>query len=130
MARTFFELTKDFSQERRARIEDKKKELRAEMDLAELRHALELTQTTLAEILKVGQAEISKIESRTDMFVSTLRKFVRAMGGELEINAVFADHSVRIKNFSSLKVKKHPKRTPSQTSSAVGRARRRRAAPA
>jgi transcriptional regulator with XRE-family HTH domain len=130
MARKFLELTKDFSKERRARIEAQKKELRAEMDLAELRHALELTQTTLAETLKVGQAEISKIESRADIFVSTLRKFVRAMGGELEINAVFADHSVRIKNFSSLKGKKHPKRIPSQTSSVVSRAPRRRTAPA
>lgn len=102
MAKTFSELTKDFSPERRARIEAKKAELRREMDLAELRQALALTQSTLAEALGVGQAEVSKIEQRTDVFVSTLRRFVQAMGGELEINAVFPDHKVTITNFSGL----------------------------
>jgi transcriptional regulator with XRE-family HTH domain len=102
MARKFSKLTKNFSPERRAQIEAKKEQLRLEMDLVELHHALELTQSTLAETLNVGQAEISKIENRADIDVSTLRKFIQAMGGELEINAVFADRSIRIKSFSSL----------------------------
>lgn len=102
MAKKFSELTKDFSPERRARIEARKAELRPEMDLAELRQALALTQSTLAEALGVGQAEVSKIEQRTDVFVSTLRRFVQAMGGELEITAVFPDHKVAISNFSGL----------------------------
>jgi DNA-binding XRE family transcriptional regulator len=102
MAGKFSELTKDFSQERRVRIDAKKAILREEMNLAEIRQALSLTQATLAETLDVGQAEISKIEKRADMFVSTLRKYVRAMGGELKISAVFPDHEVAIKNFSSL----------------------------
>ncbi len=102
MAKTFAELTKDFSPERRARIEARKDELREEMELSELRKALALTQSTLAEALGVGQAEVSKIEQRTDVFVGTLRRFVQAMGGELEINAVFADHKVAITNFSGL----------------------------
>ena len=102
MTRRFSDLTKDFPPERRARIEARKAELRAEMDLAELRQALALTQSTLAETLGVGQAEVSKIEQRTDVFVSTLRRFVQAMGGELEINAVFADRRVAIANFSEL----------------------------
>lgn len=102
MPSKFSELTKDFSQERRTRIDAKKAILHEEMNLAEIRQALSLTQSTLAETLDVGQAEISKIENRADMFVSTLRKFVNAMGGELEIRAVFPDHAVTIKNFSSL----------------------------
>jgi transcriptional regulator with XRE-family HTH domain len=102
MTRKFSELTKDFSLERRARIETKKAALREEMNLAELRRALSFTQATLAEALGVGQAEISKIENRTDVFVSTLRRFVNAMGGELEIKAVFPDREIRIRNFSSL----------------------------
>ncbi len=102
MAKKFSELTKDFSPERRARIEARKAELHREMELAELRKALALTQSTLAEALGVGQAEVSKIEQRTDVFVSTLRRFVQAMGGELEINAVFPDHKVAITNFSGL----------------------------
>lgn len=102
MAKKFSHLTEAFSPERRARIEAKKDALRREMDLAELRKALALTQSTLAEALGVQQAEISKIEQRTDVFVSTLRRFVEAMGGTLEINAVFPDRSVTITNFSGI----------------------------
>lgn len=102
MARKFSELTKDLSPERREPIEATKARLREEMDLAELRQALALTQTTLAEALGVKQGEISKIENRTDVFVSTLRRFIQAMGGDLEIRAVFPGHAVTIKNSSSL----------------------------
>lgn len=102
MAEKFSELTKAFTPERRERIEAKKAALRHEISLAELRQALSLTQSTLAETLKVGQAEISKIENRTDMFVSTLRRFIKAMGGDLEIRAVFPDQEITIKDFSSL----------------------------
>lgn len=102
MNRKFSELTKDLSSERRAGIEARKEALRAEMDLAELRQALALTQATLADALGVKQAEISKIENRTDVFVSTLRRFIQAMGGDLEIRAVFPDRAVTIRNFSAL----------------------------
>jgi transcriptional regulator with XRE-family HTH domain len=102
MARKFSELTKDLTPEGRARIEAAKARLREDMELAELRQALSLTQSTLAEALGVKQAEISKIENRTDIFVSTLRRFVQAMGGDLEIRAVFPDWAVIIRNFSSL----------------------------
>lgn len=102
MARSFSELTKGLSSERRVRIDAKKAELRQEMDLAELRKALELTQATLAEALGVGQAEVSKIEKRTDLLLSTLRKFVEAMGGELEIRASFPGHTVSLKGLSTL----------------------------
>ena len=88
--------------ERRARIDAAKAALRQEMELAELRQALALTQSALAEALGVKQGEISKIENRTDVFVSTLRRFIQAMGGDLEIRAVFPDHTVTITNFSSL----------------------------
>ena len=102
MARSFSELTKGLSEERRNRIDAKKAELREEMDLADLRRAMELTQAALAETLGVGQAEISKIEKRSDMLLSTLRKFVEALGGELEIRATFSEHSVNIKRLSAL----------------------------
>ncbi len=102
MANKFSQLTTNFSPERRARIETKKNALREAMNLAEMRQALSLTQATLAETLGVGQAEISKIENRADLFVSTLRKYIKAMGGELEIRAVFPDHAVMLKDFSSL----------------------------
>lgn len=107
MPRKFKELTKGFSAERRSRIDAKKEILREEMELAELRHALGLTQDTLAENLGVGQAEVSKIESRTNMFIHTLRRFIVAMGGELEIRALFPGRAaITIKDFSSIGQKK------------------------
>jgi transcriptional regulator with XRE-family HTH domain len=103
MNRKFSDLTKDFSPERRARIEARKAELREEMDLAELRRALALTQANLAETMEVQQGEISKIEKRTDLLLSTLRRFLQAMGADLEIRAVFDGRSVKIGNLSSLR---------------------------
>lgn len=75
------------------------------MTLAELRRAFSLAQDTLARNLNVKQAEISKIENRADMLMSTLRNFVQAMGGDLEVRAVFPDRAIAISNFSSLSSK-------------------------
>lgn len=81
--------------------------LMADMDrdlsLAELRRARALTQDQLAADLNVGQASIAKLERRTDMYLSTLRRFVEAMGGELEIVAKFPDHPhVRLRGIGEL----------------------------
>ncbi|WP_286902960.1 XRE family transcriptional regulator, partial [Pseudomonas sp. UBA2628] len=66
----------------------------------ELRKAQELSQETLAKALNINQAAVSKMERRTDMYISTLRNYIRAMGGELEIIATFPDGQVKIENFS------------------------------
>ena len=100
--RPFSELTKDFSPERKARIAQKTDILRQEMELSEIRQAMELTQATLAENLNVGQAEICKIEKRADMLLSTLGRFIKATGGKLELRAVYPDHTIRIKTLASL----------------------------
>lgn len=71
----------------------------AEMPLAELREARRLSQVTLAEALRVKQASVSKLERRTDMYISTLRNVIKAMGGELDIIARFPEGDVRIKQF-------------------------------
>ena len=76
--------------------------LRAEMTLAELRQARQLTQATLSETLNVGQAAVAKMEKRTDMYVGNLRRFVEAMGGELEVVARFPEGSVKIGNFAEI----------------------------
>ena len=60
-----------------------------EMPLDELREARELTQEQLARVLRVNQAAVSKMERRTDMYLSTLQGIIKAMGGRLEIRAVF-----------------------------------------
>lgn len=77
----------------------------AEMPLHELRQAKALSQVKLAESLHVNQAAISKMEHRTDMYISTLREYIRAMGGDLEIVANFPDGSVKISNFTAIGTK-------------------------
>jgi DNA-binding XRE family transcriptional regulator len=59
--------------------------------LRELRRARELTQTQLARSLRVSQAQVSRIETQADLYLSTLRTYVEAMGGELELRVVFGD---------------------------------------
>ena len=102
MARKFQELVDKMSPESRARSKAMAEQLMREMPLEELRAARELTQTSLAKILGVGQSEVSKIEKRADMYVSTLASYVKAMGGELEICAVFPDGKVKISQFEDI----------------------------
>lgn len=71
-----------------------------EMPLQELRLARGLSQQTLAEVLHIQQPAVAKMEKRTDMYLSTLRNHIRAMGGELDIIARFPDGEVRIQNFA------------------------------
>jgi transcriptional regulator with XRE-family HTH domain len=75
----------------------------AAMPLDALRDARQLTQVQMAQLLKISQGAVSKVERRTDMFVSTLRNYVRAIGGDLEIRAVFPDGDVVIDQLGTLK---------------------------
>jgi very-short-patch-repair endonuclease len=102
MARKFEELRSRMTPEQRRRSQEKAERLRAEMPLAELREARRLTQETLAGMLGNRQAAVSKIERRTDMYVSTLRRYVEALGGELDIIARFPEGDVRIKQFEQV----------------------------
>ncbi len=103
MRRNFNELRAKMSSESRARAEEKFKQLVKEMPLEELRAARELTQEQLAETLGTSQAAVSKLERRADMYVSTLAQFVRAMGGYLQIRAIFPDGEVSIARLGDLK---------------------------
>ena len=89
MAKNFRELRAKMSRESRARSHRKAEQYRKEMALDELREAQNMTQEHLAKVLNVKQSAISKMERRADMYVSTLQSFVKAMGGELRIEAVF-----------------------------------------
>lgn len=104
MAKSFKVLERKMSPEARMRSEEKAKRLIAEMPLQELRAARKLTQEELAKTLNVNQAAVSKLERRADMYVSTLREFVRAMGGELEITARFPEGAVRINQFEDVDI--------------------------
>ena len=93
MATTLSEKMKTLSASRRKRIEARTREILAEeMSLSEVRKALSLTQVRLAESLGIGQEGVSRLEKRTDLLLSTLRSYVEAMGGELEIVARFPNH--------------------------------------
>jgi len=96
---SFNELTKTISPERRAYIEERKIELREEMELAELRQAIGMSQEAMARQLEVLQPAIAKLEKRNDIRISSLRKMIEAMGGSLEIKAHFPDGDVSITNY-------------------------------
>ncbi len=102
MARNFNELRAKMSPESRARVEQRVKATLAAMPLEELREARELTQTQLAQVLQVSQGAVSKVERRADMYISTLRSYVSAMGGDLQIRAVFPDGEVIINQFAEI----------------------------
>ena len=100
MARKFEELRSPMTPRAQARARDKAREMLAEMPLDELRQARGLSQQMLATLLHVQQPAIAKLEKRTDMYISTLRSHIQAMGGELEITARFPEGTVRILNFA------------------------------
>jgi transcriptional regulator with XRE-family HTH domain len=100
--RPFKELTKGFSEARKARVASRVSELKADMALHELRQARERSQEDLARELKVGQPAVAKLERRADMYVSNLRRYIEALGGSLEITARFPEGSVNIVNFGEL----------------------------
>jgi ribosome-binding protein aMBF1 (putative translation factor) len=102
MARKFDELVEKMPSPARERAAAKAAQLIAEYALQELREARSMTQARLAEILGKDQSVISRIEKRTDMYISTLAEFIRAMGGELEIRAVFPEGSVKIGKFGDI----------------------------
>lgn len=85
--------------EAQARAAEHTAAMLAEMPLNELRRARQLSQEVLARELGATQPEVSKLERRADMYVSTLRRYIEAMGGELEITARFPDGAVRITQF-------------------------------
>jgi transcriptional regulator with XRE-family HTH domain len=87
---------------RRARVDARVQQALAELPLYELRRAREFSQVRMAEILEIAQPEISKIEHRTDLYLSTLRSYIEAMGGQLEIIARFPDGAVKIAQLADL----------------------------
>ena len=87
------EMLAEESEESRARIRSLAEEMRAEINLRELRRLRKLTQTRLSKKLKIGQEGVSRIEKRTDLYLSTLRSYVEAVGGKLSLIVEFPDRS-------------------------------------
>ncbi len=95
MARNFKELEANMRPASLARA----KEMMAEMLLAEIRRAVGLTQEQVAASLGIKQPSLSRLESQDDMQISTLRRLVPALGGELEIIAHLPGGAIRITQF-------------------------------
>ena len=103
MSKPFKNLLNNMSPERRERIKIKTDVLKNEMALGELRQALDLTQEELAKSLHLKQAAISKFEHQSDIYLSTLRKILFAMGADLKIIAHFPDGDVLINQFTDIR---------------------------
>ncbi|AFZ15566.1 helix-turn-helix domain protein (plasmid) [Crinalium epipsammum PCC 9333] len=92
MATTLKEKLEQLPHERRAQINKRAADLIASyMTLQELRQALKLTQEKVAQLLNIDQANVSRLENRSDLMLSTLREYVAAMGGDLQLVAKFPD---------------------------------------
>ncbi len=94
---TLDDIVKKMSPARRKKIEARTAELVAEeMTLRELRRARKLTQVRVAKALRISQDGVSRLERRTDLMLSTLRKSVEAIGGSLTLVVEFPDRAAVI----------------------------------
>ena len=99
MAKNFRELELRMDPDARNRAQTRARELIGEMLLSELRKSAGMTQEELAAVLGVKQPNLSRLESQDDMQVSTLRRLVEALGGQLEIVARLPEGDVRLSQF-------------------------------
>ncbi len=110
MAKSFNNLRKKMTSDRRAKIESRTQELLADLPLQEIRHARQLTQEEVAKKLRVNQAAVSKMERRTDLYISTLRNHIEAMGGILILHAEFPEGRYQINSLCDLDTGKNKNR--------------------
>jgi len=106
MSKPFNALRKKMSASARKTSIEKTKKMLQEMPLQELRQAHQMSQERIAEILNTKQANVSRIERRTDMYISTLRSYIEAMGGQLDIVARFPDGEIHINQFEEIESEK------------------------
>jgi hypothetical protein len=104
MARTLEEIMAALPERRRAKVEARAAELIAEeQTLQDLRRAMKKTQSAVAKKLKIKQENVSRLEGRADLLISTLEQYVSALGGKLHFVAEFPDRPpVRIRRIGSL----------------------------
>jgi len=102
MAKSYRLLRSKMTPENQEKARKQTEQLLKEMPMNELRQARQMSQERLAETLGKKQASISKIEHRTDMYISTLRSYIEAMGGQLKIVAHFPDGDIVISQFHEI----------------------------
>jgi predicted transcriptional regulator len=84
------------SPEARARLKKRVKLAVEERTLRALRQELDLTQTEVSQAAAMSQSELSRLEGRDDHLTSTLRRYVEALGGRLEVTAVFGKRRIKL----------------------------------
>jgi transcriptional regulator with XRE-family HTH domain len=103
VAKSFDELVRRTTTRRtRQRAARRTRELLAELLLSEVRRLAGKSQQQVALAMGIRQPSLSKLEKQSDMQISTLRKIVKALGGELEIVARFPKKAVRMKQFGDM----------------------------
>ena len=115
--KTLDQKIKELSPARRKKIKQRAAQLIAEeMSLRELRRAHKLTQECIAQTLGIGQDQVSRLEQRSDLLISTLRGYVEAMGGRLTLVAEFPHHKpVALSGIAALDTDTHARRAEVST---------------
>ena len=129
MGRTLDEMINALPKERRERIDARYREFKDEIEsLGELRKAAGKAQAEIAATLKIKQPSVSKIEKQTDMYLSTLRGYVEAIGGELDLVVRLPSRrAIRLNLFGDVlgvPAKRSPQRRVGISSSVKGRRKR------
>jgi DNA-binding transcriptional ArsR family regulator len=119
------EILDSLPEERRERIERRAAELIAEeLNLREVRRARKLTQASLSKKLKIGQEGVSRIEKRTDLYISTLRSYVEGVGGKLSLILEFPDRPpVLLAGLGETDGKKNPKKKTKNSTKSKAKSR-------
>jgi len=99
MAKKFSQLRSAMTPEAQSRAAARAEAMLLEMRLQDLRKSRNVTQVEVANAMSVEQAAVSKLERREDMYVSTLREYVKALGGELKLVASFPDAEIQVHPF-------------------------------
>lgn len=123
MGRRLEDVVAGLPENRRERVEARFEEMKAEVEsLGELRRVAGKAQAEIASILKIKQPSVSKIEKQADMYLSTLKSYVEAVGGELELIVRLPSHApLRLERLGDVLGTKVP--TASRTRAARGRVR-------
>ncbi len=122
---TLDQILAEMPEERRARIQRRAEEISAEINLRELRRLRKLTQARLSRKLKIGQEGVSRIEKRTDLYISTLRSYVEGVGGKLSLVVELPDRPpVILAGLGGDDGSKEAKKKTKSTSKTKGKSRR------
>lgn len=113
MAHKWRDIRRTLSPEAEAGIKEWVEVESAKIPLAEVRQARRMTQVRLAEVLGVNQGAISKLENRSDMYLSTLRSYIEAMGGQLDIRAIFPEGEIVLERLTDIDQVREGEMTPS-----------------